>query len=135
MVAILYCKLLVSLLYCIKVCAHRSSPYTIHPSLRAQIKDAVRDGLRAVTNTVNDESVIPGAGAYEVSLAHHLRTVTKKKVQGRAKLGIEAFAEALMGFPKILAENSGHDQQVSTCRGTHMGFHVLLAENLGLNRM
>ena len=53
-----------------------------------------------------------GAGAFEVAAAHHLRTVTKKLVQGRAKLGIEAFAEALMGFPKIIAENSGHDAQV-----------------------
>ena len=47
-----------------------------------------------------------------MAAAHHLRTVTKKLVQGRAKLGIEAFAEALMGFPKIIAENSGHDAQV-----------------------
>ena len=29
-----------------------------------QIKDAVRDGLRAVTNTINDNAVIPGAGAF-----------------------------------------------------------------------
>jgi chaperonin GroEL (HSP60 family) len=52
-----------------------------------------------------------GAGAFEVALAHELRTKTKKLVSGRAKLGIEAFAEALMGFPKILAENSGHEGQ------------------------
>lgn len=44
-------------------------------------------------------------------MAHHLRTETKRSVQGRAKLGIEAFAEAVLGFPKILAENSGHDPQ------------------------
>ena len=30
---------------------------------------------------------------------------------GKAKIGIEAFAEALMGVPKILAENSGYDAQ------------------------
>jgi hypothetical protein len=36
-----------------------------------------------------------------VAAAHHLRTETRKTVQGRAKLGIEAFAEALMGFPKV----------------------------------
>ncbi len=29
----------------------------------------------------------------------------------RAKLGVEAFAEALLGIPKILAENSGYDPQ------------------------
>ncbi|KAI3427025.1 hypothetical protein D9Q98_006967 [Chlorella vulgaris] len=77
----------------------------------AQIKDAVRDGLRAVKNTIEDAAVVPGAGAFEVAAAHHLRTVTVKKVEGRTKLGIEAFAEALLGLPKILAENSGYDPQ------------------------
>ena len=38
-------------------------------------------------------AVVPGAGAFEVAAARHLRTVTKKKVEGRAKLGVEAFAE------------------------------------------
>ncbi len=42
-----------------------------------------------------------GAGAFEVAAAHHLRTVTKKSLEGRAKLGVEAFAEALLGFPKV----------------------------------
>lgn len=31
----------------------------------------------------------------------------KKQAQGRAKLGVESFAEALLGFIKTLAENSG----------------------------
>eukprot|EP00798_Chlamydomonas_sp_ICE-L_P009744 gene9744-7619_t len=77
----------------------------------AQIKDAVRDGLRAVKNCLDDGAVVPGAGAFEIAAAHHLRTNVKKTVQGRAKLGIETFAEALLGFPKILAENSGYDTQ------------------------
>jgi len=34
----------------------------------AQLKDAVRDGLRAVKNTIDDECVIPGGGAFEVFL-------------------------------------------------------------------
>merc|ERR1712127_748987 len=32
-----------------------------------QIKDAVRDGLRAVKNAMEDQCVVPGAGAYEVA--------------------------------------------------------------------
>jgi T-complex protein 1 subunit zeta len=44
----------------------------------AQIKEAIRDGLRAVKNTLDDSAVVPGAGAFEVAAAHHLRTVTKK---------------------------------------------------------
>ena len=48
----------------------------------------------------------------QVAAAHHLNEVTRKEVEGRAKLGITAFAEALLGIPKILAENSGYDAQV-----------------------
>ncbi len=47
-----------------------------------------------------------------MAAAHHLQEVTRKEVEGRAKLGISAFAEALLGIPKILAENSGYDAQV-----------------------
>ncbi|KAL6771143.1 CCT6 [Auxenochlorella protothecoides x Auxenochlorella symbiontica] len=77
----------------------------------AQIKDAVRDGLRAVKNTIDDAAVVPGAGAYEIAAANHLRSVTVKTAEGRVKLGVLAFAEALLGVPKILAENSGFDPQ------------------------
>lgn len=34
-----------------------------------------------------------------------------QKATGRTKLGVEAFAEALLGTPKVLAENSGFDAQ------------------------
>jgi T-complex protein 1 subunit zeta len=72
-----------------------------------QIKDAVRDGLRAVKNVIDDKAVVLGAGAFEIAAAAHLRSTVKKQAQGRAKLGVEAFAEALLGFVKVLAENSG----------------------------
>ncbi|KAH1075572.1 hypothetical protein J1N35_027900 [Gossypium stocksii] len=104
----------------------------------AQIKDAVRDGLRAVKNTIEDEAVILGAGAFEVAARQHLLNEVKKTVQGvclwyislfttiettieihmiyikmeqRAQLGVEAFADALLVVPKTLAENSGLDTQ------------------------
>mmetsp|Transcript_50578 Transcript_50578/g.161823 ORF Transcript_50578/g.161823 Transcript_50578/m.161823 type:complete len:435 (-) Transcript_50578:60-1364(-) len=80
----------------------------------AQIKDAVRDGLRAVKNTIDDGAVVPGAGAFEVAAALHLRENVKKTVEGRAKLGVEAFAEALLVTPKVLAENGGYDAQEVT---------------------
>lgn len=38
----------------------------------AQLKDAVRDGLRAVRNTIEDGCVIPGAGAFEIMLNKYL---------------------------------------------------------------
>ena len=132
----------------------------------AQMKDALRDGLRAVKNTIEDGALIPGAGSFEVrkgphpflplpssllpppfhscggsvscfpcpaasgcqknsaesvagscpfslqvGACQHLLTVTRKKAEGRVKLGVEAFAEALLGVPKTLAENAGYDPQ------------------------
>uniref|UniRef100_A0A1J3J1Q7 T-complex protein 1 subunit zeta 1 n=1 Tax=Noccaea caerulescens TaxID=107243 RepID=A0A1J3J1Q7_NOCCA len=77
----------------------------------AQIKDAVRDGLRSVKNTLEDECVVLGAGAFEVAARQHLINEVKKTVQGRAQLGVEAFANALLVVPKTLAENAGLDTQ------------------------
>jgi len=48
----------------------------------------------------------------QIAAAHNLREEVKKGVEGRAKLGVEAFAEALLGIPKILAQNCGFDAQV-----------------------
>ncbi|PFX23381.1 T-complex protein 1 subunit zeta [Stylophora pistillata] len=76
----------------------------------AQIKDAVHDGLRAVKNAIEDGSVVPGAGAFEVAVSAAL-TEFKKTVKGRARLGVQAFADAQLVIPKILAQNSGYDPQ------------------------
>ncbi|CAN0189289.1 unnamed protein product, partial [Scytosiphon promiscuus] len=82
----------------------------------AQIKDAIRDGLRAVKNTIDDQAVVPGAGAFEVKTQIRVLQKFKTTVKGRAKLGIEAFAEAMMIVPKTLAENSGFDVQDSVIK-------------------
>lgn len=75
-----------------------------------QIKDATRDGLRAVKNTIEDGSVIPGGGAYEVGAYAHIHAKLGE-LAGKAKLGAKAFAEALLIIPKTLADNSGFDPQ------------------------
>ncbi|NP_001086080.1 chaperonin containing TCP1 subunit 6A S homeolog [Xenopus laevis] len=75
-----------------------------------QIKDAIRDGLRAVKNAIEDGSVVPGAGALEVAIADAL-VKHKPNVKGRAQLGVQAFADALLIIPKVLAQNSGYDPQ------------------------
>ncbi|KAI9790047.1 MAG: T-complex protein 1 subunit zeta [Piccolia ochrophora] len=80
----------------------------------AQISDAVRDGLRSVYNMIVDKSVVPGAGAFQVACAAHLSSeAVRRKVKGKAKSGLSAFAEALLIIPKTLAANSGHDIQDS----------------------
>ncbi|CEG46007.1 t-complex protein zeta subunit [Plasmopara halstedii] len=76
----------------------------------AQIKDAIRDGVRAVNNAIEDKGVVPGAGAFELA-AHEALNKLKGMVKGRAKLGVQAFADALLVIPKVLAENSGLDVQ------------------------
>merc|ERR1719326_2900152 len=53
----------------------------------AQMKDAIKDGLRSVQNTIEDEAVVPGAGAFEIGANVHLDTY-KRSVQGKARLGV-----------------------------------------------
>jgi len=84
--------------------------HTIH-----QIKDALQDGLRAVRNLFQDESVIPGGGAFQVAAYHDLMQF-KNTVTGKKKLGIEIFANALLCVPKTLAANSGFDIQDSVLK-------------------
>jgi len=74
------------------------------------IKDAVRDGLRAVKNAIEDGCVVPGAGAFEI-VAHSALTKLKETVETKARLGVQAFADALLVLPKSLAQNSGYDRQ------------------------
>lgn len=75
-----------------------------------QIKDAVRDGLRAVKNAIEDGCVIPGAGAYEVATNIALKKFLET-VKGRARLGIQAYADGMLIIPKTLGTNSGFDAQ------------------------
>lgn len=75
-----------------------------------QIKDAIRDGLRAVRNVIRDGCVIPGAAAFEAACHLHLQKF-KETIKGRSKLGVQAYADALLIIPKTLAVNSGMDQQ------------------------
>lgn len=76
-----------------------------------QIQDALRDGLRAVKNAIEDEALVPGAGAFELACSAHLSTTVKKAAKGRAKMGVQAFADALLVIPKTLAQNGGFDVQ------------------------
>lgn len=76
-----------------------------------QITDALRDGLRSVKNAIEDESLVPGAGAFEVACAEHLTSSNSGDAKGRQKLGVKAFAEAMLIIPKTLAANGGFDVQ------------------------
>ncbi|TKA32102.1 T-complex protein 1 subunit zeta [Salinomyces thailandicus] len=93
----------------------------------AQIKDAVRDGLRSVYNMIVDKSVVPGGGAFQVACARQLGSDEfRKTVKGKAKWGVSAFADALLIIPKTLAVNSGHDVQdcLATLQDEHAEGHI-----------
>jgi T-complex protein 1 subunit zeta len=76
------------------------------------VKDAIHDGLRAVKNALEDKSVVPGGGAFEVAVHAALTSAEfLNTVPGRAKFGVRAFADGLMVIPKTLAQNSGFDPQ------------------------
>ena len=77
-----------------------------------QIKDATKDGLHAIKMAFDDKALVPGAGSFEVA-AYRMLMRRKSAVTGRAKLGVEAFANAMLIVPKVLAENSGFDVQES----------------------
>ena len=53
-----------------------------------------------------------GAGAFELA-AHLDLHQFKSTVTGRAKIGVVAFADALLVIPKVLAQNSGFDAQAT----------------------
>ncbi|TYJ54233.1 T-complex protein 1, zeta subunit [Cryptococcus floricola] len=76
-----------------------------------QIQDALRDGFRSIKNGIEDKALIPGAGAFELACAAHLADNAKTLAKGRAKLGVQAFAEAMLVIPKTLAANGGFDVQ------------------------
>ena len=69
----------------------------------------VRDGLRAVKNALEDGCVVPGAGAYEVATHIALKKYLET-VKGRARLGIQAYADGLLIIPKVRQLTNDHSQ-------------------------
>lgn len=49
--------------------------------------------------------VVPGAGAFELA-AHQELLKFRDQVKGKAKLGVQAYAEALLVIPKTLGEST-----------------------------
>ncbi|XP_041044983.1 T-complex protein 1 subunit zeta-like [Carcharodon carcharias] len=75
------------------------------------IKDAIRDGMRAVKNSIEDGAAMPGAGAVEIRIASQLLNYRKDKINSCAQFGFQAFADAILIIPKTLAQNAGYDPQ------------------------
>jgi len=88
----------------------------------AQTKEAIRDGLRAIKNTKEDKAVLPGAGSFEIACSEKLFQYARTNVSGKTKLGVHAFADALLTIPRTLAQNSGFDAQdtILKCQEAHI---------------
>lgn len=73
-----------------------------------QMKDAIRDGIRCLFNTIQDGCVVPGAGAFEIAVS---KRVNSLQIATRSVLGVKVFGQAILVIPKTLVTNSGHDAQ------------------------
>jgi len=73
-----------------------------------QMKDAIRDGVRSLFNALQDNCVIPGAGAFELAVSKKLESL---EIKSKAILGVKLFAKAIQIIPKVLASNAGFDAQ------------------------
>jgi len=97
-----------------------------------QIKDAIYDGIRSVFNVLKDRAVVPGAGAFELE-AHVSLKKAADEVKGRAKLGIKAFADAILVIPKTLAVNAGFDAQEAIVKLIEARMETIPSQALGLD--
>ena len=97
---------------------------------QTRIREAVHDGLRAVKNALEDGCLVPGAGAFEVA-AYAALLAHKPQVAGKAQLGVQAFADALLVIPKTLAANAGYDPQDVIVRLVHE--HATSGQPVGLD--
>ena len=99
-----------------------SEPRSVHASKTASIvlrgstlnflddvERAIDDGVNIIKSLLSkDGRLLPGAGATEVALAHHL--IEEAQVtSGLPQYAILKYAEALEVIPKTLAENGGLD--------------------------
>ena len=94
----------------VEKCANPQSVTILMKGPNKHTLQQTRDGLRAVKNALEDGSIIPGAGAYEIATHIALKKFIET-AKGRARLGIQLFADGLLIIPKVLAQNSGYDAQ------------------------
>lgn len=69
---------------------------------------SIIDGLSVVSDVIELPRICVGGGAVEIEIARELREYAKT-IGGREQLAIEAYANAIEGIPRVLAENAGVD--------------------------
>ncbi|CAL8136702.1 unnamed protein product [Orchesella dallaii] len=81
-----------------------------------QSQDALRDGLRALSNAIQDGFVVPGAGAFELKV---YKALGQLPVNNRSVLGVNLLSKAILCVPKTLVRNAGHDAQLIVNRALY----------------
>lgn len=91
---------------------------------------AIHDALSVVADVVEDNRIVPGAGAIEAEIAKDIRKYAEG-VRGKEALAVRDFAEALEVIPTTLAENGGLDpvDAIVSLRPAHEEGKV----NMGIN--
>ena len=87
---------------------------------RERRKRIVEDAVEVTGTAAIDRQVLPGAGAAAMATATDLRSYATS-VEGKERLAVEAFGDALTDLVRTLAENSGADplDAVATLRSAH----------------
>jgi len=73
-----------------------------------EVERNLQDAMNVVRNIFKNPAVLPGGGATEMALAHHLRA-TASNVSGQMAFPYKAVATALEVIPRTLANNCGAD--------------------------
>jgi len=71
-----------------------------------EIERNLQDAMQVVRNVVFEPRMLPGGGATELAIAHHINA-TKDSVEGIAQWSYLAAAQALEVIPRTLAQNCG----------------------------
>ena len=69
---------------------------------------SLHDALFVIKDVVEDPKIVAGGGAPEIEVAWRLRRYAES-LEGRVRLAVAAFAEAIEVIPVTLAENAGMD--------------------------
>ena len=69
---------------------------------------SLHDALCVIRDVVEDPKIVAGGGAPEIEVARRLRRYSES-LEGRVRLAVAAFAEAIEVIPVTLAENAGMD--------------------------
>jgi thermosome len=73
-----------------------------------EVERAIRDGMGAVSSTIEEGKYVYGGGSIDIEIAQGLRDYATK-MGGREQLAINAFADAMEVIPRTLAESAGMD--------------------------